>query len=125
MGDGPPLVPGAVPVPDSEVVLDVLPVSVLDVSLELTDVGLGDVDVSVPDVLVAVAGSGKVWTARAFPMLAPGSENTADCVLQHAVFSLADSQQYAPGFAYPSPTHSHTCTPPVPKLYADGLVTES
>jgi len=95
------------------------------VSLKLAEVVLVTVDVCVVVGFVSVFGSGKVWTARAFPMLAPGRENTAVCVLQHAVPSRADSQQYAPGFAYPSPTHSHTCTPPVPKLYANALVAES
>ncbi len=66
--------------------------------------------------LLPAPAAGKVCTASAFPTLAPGSENTALAVRQHLVFSAADSQQYAAGAAYPSPKHSHTCTPPVPKL---------
>ncbi len=48
---------------------------------------------------VLLPSTGKVCTASAFPMLAPGSENTALAVRQHLVCSAADSQQYAAGSA--------------------------
>lgn len=77
------------------------------------------------EVVSAELGTGNACTSSAFPMLAPGSEKTALGVWQHAVFSRADSQQYAPGSAYPWPTHSHTCTPPAPKSYAVSLIAAS
>ncbi|KAK0620576.1 hypothetical protein B0T14DRAFT_567319 [Immersiella caudata] len=60
-----------------------------------------------------------VCTEAALPMVAPGNEKTASAVWQHRVFSDIDSQQYAAGSAYPSPTHSQTCTPPARKSYAE------
>jgi hypothetical protein len=84
-----------------------------------------DVVVTDADPVVVSGGAGKVCTASAFPTVAPGSEKTAVFVRQHRVFSAADSQQYAPGSSYPSPTHSHTCTPFPPKSYANGSVAES
>jgi hypothetical protein len=45
------------------------------------------------ELAVDVIGAGNVCTSSAFPIAAAGSENTAVAVLQHRVFSPADSQQ--------------------------------
>jgi len=71
---------------------------------------------------VTAGSSSSVWTVSALPMVAAGSENMTSSVWQHRVPSAADSQQYAAGSSYPwLPPHSHTCTPPVPKSYADAF----
>lgn len=55
------------------------------------------------------------------PGVAAASWNTAVDVLQQRCFSASDSQQYFALSPYPWVPHSHICTPPDRKSYAEAL----